>query len=647
MMCTVSPTRRLLRNSATSVALLAVLLAPGAQQARAELRFGVVSANLKVRPGDSVTTETRADLIAARNEFEPFQIVFSADETTRGIAVDVGTGLKGPDGATIGAEGITLYREAYYRLSVASNNEGGPGRWPDPLIPHIDPYVGERRNAFPFEVPAGETRVVWVDILVPREAPAGWYEGNLSVTASGESVGTVPVRLHVGDFELPSTASLRSAYAMDYAQPCMAHTGYDTCDDTWNEPAALELRERYIRAGLEHRITIHDPFFQPPLDDAVIRNFERYMLGHIDGTGTSRLPGAKLTSVRLQAGPETFEKWITYAKSRSFYDRLFYYPIDEPAGDEWDRFRDMAAQLRAVDEQIPIILTTPLPKIQEQGLTDTVDIAVVEITLMENPPGWETGYGGPQRHKYDPWLQEDPKREVWTYQSCTSHGCGDCGEPSTHPLNHGWPNRVIDSSAVQDRAHAWFSFMLDSPTELYYETVLQLDTAWDDDGQCAFSGSGDGTLFYPGRPDIIGGQSGIPITSMRMKLIRESMEDYEYLVLVARKDKEQALQIARDLFPHVYESAQPPEKLESARAQLFALLVDGAPPPPPPNNGGNNRNGGGSSNSGGSSVSEPPAVLTGSCELFRAPSDTVRSAPYLVGLVLLLLAVMRRARRRA
>ena len=47
-------------------------------------------------------------------------------------------------------------------------------------------------------------------------------------------------------------------------------------------------------------------------------------------------------------------------------------------------------------------------------------------------------------------------------------------------------------------------------------------------------GNGDGTLFYPGQPRGIGGRTDIPIESIRLKLIREGMEDYEYLALLAK-----------------------------------------------------------------------------------------------------------------
>ncbi len=70
--------------------------------------------------------------------------------------------------------------------------------------------------------------------------------------------------------------------------------------------------------------------------------------------------------------------------------------------------------------------------------------------------------------------------------------------------------------------------------ELYYNMVeaFSRDT---DPVQDVFlhGGNGDGTLFYPGRPKTIGGTTPIPLESIRLKLIREGLEDYEYFVLLS------------------------------------------------------------------------------------------------------------------
>src|ERR1700680_3681459 len=47
-----------------------------------------------------------------------------------------------------------------------------------------------------------------------------------------------------------------------------------------------------------------------------------------------------------------------------------------------------------------------------------------------------------------------------------------------------------------------------------------------------FGGNGDGTLFYPGRADRIGGNIVLPLRRIRLQLIRGGREDYEYLALL-------------------------------------------------------------------------------------------------------------------
>src|SRR5207248_2481720 len=82
----------------------------------------------------------------------------------------------------------------------------------------------------------------------------------------------------------------------------------------------------------------------------------------------------------------------------------------------------------------------------------------------------------------------------------------------------------------------------------------------------------DGTIFYPGTTAKIGGTDDIPIESLRLKLIREGMEDYEYLVLVEKKDPTLAHSVADGLFPKAYDTHKTPDELEAARDKLFAAL---------------------------------------------------------------------------
>jgi hypothetical protein len=158
----------------------------------------------KVKPGTAARADSSASISAARNEYESFQVVITGPAT--GVRATA-SALTGP--GTVG--GVRLYREALIDLASASAPDGGTGRWPDALVPDVDELVGEQRNAFPFDVPSGESRAIWVEVKVPASAPAGQYSGKVSVTWSGGSAD-VPVKLTVWPFALPSTSSLKSAF---------------------------------------------------------------------------------------------------------------------------------------------------------------------------------------------------------------------------------------------------------------------------------------------------------------------------------------------------------------------------------------------------------------------------------------------------
>jgi hypothetical protein len=161
------------------------------------------------------------------------------------------------------------------------------------------------------------------------------------------------------------------------------------------------------------------------------------------------------------------------------------------------------------------------------------------------------------------------------YTSCETEGCS--GDDSDHYFD-GWPGYPIDEPASEARAMGWQSFIYRTSGELYYATDYALTTAWTD--QYRFGGNGDGTLFYPGTPDRVGGTDPIPIESMRMKLIRDGYQDFEYLSwLEQHGERAAALNIAKALFPKLYHSNVTDAALQAARAKLAALIAAAAGAP--------------------------------------------------------------------
>jgi hypothetical protein len=90
----------------------------------------------------------------------------------------------------------------------------------------------------------------------------------------------------------------------------------------------------------------------------------------------------------------------------------------------------------------------------------------------------------------------------------------------------------IDEPALSNRMMQWMDFKYQVSAELYYETTYAMETqnAWT--SQYEFGNNGDGSIWYPGKPSIIGGTSDIPVESFRMKMLRAGMQDYEYLNLL-------------------------------------------------------------------------------------------------------------------
>ncbi len=551
---------------------VAFLAAPRCEAAQ----VWVAPSAVKIRPGVTppAAGNAAAALFAAQNEFEAFQVVVTGAATGVSMALEA---LDDGKGHVISGRDLTLYREALINVTQPTGGDGAAGIWPDALVPAIDPVVGEKRNAFPFDVPAGESRAVLVDIHVPDGAPAGTYTGVLNVL--GDVTAQIPVSLEVWDFAIPSTSTLRTSFDMSWNGPCMGH-GDGSCA---NATAEQQLRARYLQAALDNRITINRPTYTSPVDGSGSGSWADYDLyagPFLSGTANTRLRGAKVTSTQIQGNARTtsagVKAWSDHFKAKGWSNVLFNYICDEPpATCAWTDINPRIAASRAGDPAIPTLVTTTTDELAQNGITG-VDLVVPVVDHMENRPG--TAYAGSQRSKYGP--------TIWWYQSCNSFGCGPGSNVS------GWPTYAIDADATRNRAMEWMSFSYDSSGELYYETTMAFFNGDPWTNQFNFGGTGDGTLFYPGTTAKIGGQTEIPVESLRMKMIRDGMEDYELLAFADRLGLgDQARQISRAVYPVTYQSTATPASLDSARKQLAQLILHAlgrdvvVPPPPPPDAG--------------------------------------------------------------
>lgn len=512
------------------------------------------SAMVKLRPDAAPRAQSELHLTGARNEFVSFQVgVHGGDTGLRDVSASL-SGLEGP--ARISGADVTLYRVAYLNTKRASVPGTPVGLWPDGLVPDVDEIAGEQRRAFPFDVPAREARAVWVDVHVPVNAPPGEYRGTVAVTAQGHA-SEVPVRLTVVAAELPSTPSLASAFLLWPPHVCLAHTGSPDCSVEQQEA----LLPRYHRMALEHRITLSSAFPRVPRPWST---FDATWGPLLDGTAETRLPGARMTSVEYVGEPseQGVADFAAHFQERGWLERAYDYVGDEPPhGISFEALRKRAELTRRVAPGLRTLVTTNARELARYRLEELIDLAVPLVNHIDG-----------QRSTYDAFLAR-PRRELWLYQSCMSHGCAYGTNAPENKPGAGWPSYMVDRSAAKARAMEWVSFLEGATGELYYQTVGMLASAWTD--QFRYNGNGDGTLFYPGTPSAIGGATDVPVASIRLKLIRLGVQDYEWLKAVSDAgDPSFARKIARELIPSASRVTDDGAAFERARLALIERYLE-------------------------------------------------------------------------
>src|SRR5512136_2131000 len=138
-------------------------------------------------------TGSGVKVYAARNEFEPFQVVVrpaSSGNVTVNIG-DFGGGIQ-----------TDIYQVKYVNVITATDSLGRTGPYPDPLWPL------EKGATVPLT--SNENTSFWFSISVPTTTPAGNYTANAVI--GGVSI---PVTLHVFNFQVP--AEIHAESKMNYS----------------------------------------------------------------------------------------------------------------------------------------------------------------------------------------------------------------------------------------------------------------------------------------------------------------------------------------------------------------------------------------------------------------------------------------------
>jgi hypothetical protein len=483
----------------------------------------------RVRPWDAPRTKRSAVLTAARNEYAPFQIVVRAGSGGLKSVNAVASPLVPKRGRAIPADRISLYREHYIEVrKLSPKSKDSLGWYPDALIPFLDPRTGQppvhaRFAAAPFDIAPDSNQPLWVEVLTPRDAAPGEYTGTITISAEGIAPYRVPVTLTVWDFTLPDAPSMRTHFGDADVNPLLSRPPQIAAWVGLDEAGQRALQTAYAEVISAHRICPPiPPFLMPKVNedgsvdpltthDALQQWVERFhitgfpirFLG-MDGHGWE---GDPLGEDR-ERNTRYLRSMYTYLRAHHWDKMAYIYVADEPSSRE--AYNDVRSRSRFIREVVPglKVLCTKVPQIQNPGwgsLVRWVDIWAPLWPLFEEVAVKQRQSAG---------------EEIWSY-TALCQGRGDT------------PFWELDFPVLNYRIPMWISWRFGITGLLYWSTTNWASTrdVWTDPLTYQGQYNMEGSLLYPG---VDAGVQGF-VASIRLKEIREGLEDYEYLKILAQR----------------------------------------------------------------------------------------------------------------
>ncbi len=567
-------------------AFLVVACASYSQQP-ARIEFGVSPAADRFQPQDPLPTLRRVELFAARNEYESFQIVLRCSERHLTALSAQASALKDDKGNSIPADNLTLFREQYvYLRSPSPKSSASPGLYPDALVPLVDPYtgkdipplhyvkkrigvgqyerslVGARFDGAPFDLWPGQNQILWVDVFVTKATPAGTYRGRIDILLDGRKHLTVPVSMTVWDFQLPDGPAAGTHFG-DF-HTAMRYHGLKEGD-----PAYEETYLRYCHELADHRLDPPAPEFLLPkakedgsLDFAEKEQKLRQYLEetHLRHFQIPEWPFADPLGKDRERTLRYLKSYYEFLQRNNWAEGAYLYVFDEPdSREDYERIIQLAQLVHEAQPKLKFLLTEQTwpqepdwPKLSGQ-----VDIWCPLFGLFDEQSARQA---------------IDRGEEVWAYTALCQ------GPFPDHPQarqNAGkeplfWQ---MDFPLLNYRLPLWIGYRFGITGLLYWSTVHWGSPdgrdPWTD---AAFRNqfNGEGYLFYPGTAAGIDG----PVTSMRLKNLRDGMEDYEYLVLLQSLGEESfARTTAKQIGASWYEWTRDAAQLFAARRTMAERIV--------------------------------------------------------------------------
>jgi hypothetical protein len=540
------------------------------------------------------------NIFGAGNEVVAFQLMIEADasgaKNVNVVISDLKNGSSMIPGSATGPADpfdyrgryVELFTEHYLNITKRSppawffSESAAPSAYysgwvPDCLIPFSAPAG---KGGAPFSIEGNKNQGVWVDIFIPKNAKAGMYKGQTTVTISDKVFATIPISLKVYDFILPDSTHIKSMFGLGSVSRRHGISG-----------GGNEIEAKYYQMAHRHRFDLVRRVAN--LTD-MNNNYKRYLSGELytpengySGPGekignttfsigyAGNVPAEYGGSVRRMtdsswcAGSDAWENW--FLQNAPGVERHKYLFPDEPdfkgptgkkGTGSMDTIRMQAKWTHnnpGPGKNIPTLVTNKIiPGLK--GHVDFWSISAQEFTMDITP-------------------------EDFAAERAQGHKLG-----IYNGYRPGFGAVVSDADAVEFRVMPWIVWKYTLDQYFYWET-----TFW---GRInvfvnpfTFENriNGDGTFFYPGQdaqfPEESRNLAG-PLSSIRMKNWRRGAQDYEYLWLAKHAGLEPKIQtIVNYCVPTALWDAKAQKdiswssrgyKFEEYRKELAELLSSGS-----------------------------------------------------------------------
>lgn len=488
---------------------------------------------------------------------------------------------------------IIVYREYYMNLPHLSGNAANPslypspGLFPDAIVPAKDPYYHQTTNGFPVNVSANQMQSVWIDVHVPPSAASGFYSGTITVSGNGGTLAVLPAVYGVWQWpasqggQMPSTSGLLSDFRFTvtggFCKPAYPNGTQFNCpnypgggvDQAETDGAILILDHRIslsnfpqesssLFPGVNNSWTTYDALIGPLMNGTT---------GHVPGI----LVGAKLTTIEtscttLPCTATERTNFFNHFTANGWFNRLSFYLADEPGGvltageplrggngaatqcgnstftesAIWTAITNCSALFHAFSPPYTNSITSNLTLITHENCTSCTD------WLTANEQNWDDpfnslGYPNGIEPGYPAWASGNccgagsPPRKWGFYETCSNvNNCGGTNSWLQAGAAYSYGNFNIDGRPVPNRSFPWMMFFRGATYSLYYSMDGQFiagnTSLWSNNE--AFNGFGEGDFLYACQATQCGVTTPLWIPSIRLKLLRDGYQDWEYLNLL-------------------------------------------------------------------------------------------------------------------